>query len=161
MPDLRAAARDLLARLRAGGETLVLAESCTGGLAAAALVAEPGASAVLAGSFVTYQEASKAAWLAVPADLFERPGVVSGEVAAAMAAGALERTPHASVAAAVTGHLGPDAPADLDGAVWIAVTWQGGETVTRRAVLAIAPRGDRQADAAARLLRAVADALTG
>ena len=116
----------VLAALAAAGETLVLAESCTGGLAAASLVAVPGASDRFAGSFVTYQSASKAAWLAVPAALLEDPGPVSREVAAAMAAGVLERTPHATVAAAVTGHLGPDAPPGLDGVAWVAVRRRGG-----------------------------------
>ena len=161
MPALPEAAAALLDALGGAGETLVLAESCTGGLAAAALVAVPGASAVLAGSFVTYQEASKAAWLGVPPALFAGPGVVSAEVAAAMAVGALRHTPHATVAAAITGHLGPHAPADLDGVVWTAAARRGETLMSERHRLAPAARGERQAAAAGLLLDAARRAVAG
>ena len=161
MPELRDAAEALLDALKGAGETLVLAESCTGGLAAAALVAVPGASAALAGSFVTYQEASKAAWLGVPPDLFNTPGVVSREVAAAMAAGALERTRHATVAAAITGHLGPDVPEELDGVVWIATAKRDEPTGVERCRLEPADRASRQAAAATLLLAATRGMVRG
>ena len=155
MPDLQETAAALVADLAAAGETLVLAESCTGGLAAAALVAVPGASRVLAGSLVTYQEASKSAWLGVPPGLFDDPGVVSEPVAAGMAAGALQRTAHATVAAAITGHLGPHAPPHLDGTIWIAVARRKSVTVAERHRLTLTDRGDRQREAAERLLQSV------
>ena len=154
MPHLPPAA-DLLAALRAGGETLVLAESCTGGLAAAAVVANAGASDVFAGSLVTYQTRRKTDWLGVPADLIDRHGVVSEQVAAAMAAAALARAPGATLAAAITGHLGPHAPADLDGVAWIATARRDEEPATRRVRLEPGSRGDRQFAAAAALLDAV------
>ena len=108
----------------------VLAESCTGGLIAATLATVPGISRWLCGSAVVYQDATKSAWLGVPQDLLDGPGAVSAEAAAAMAEGALRRTPQAILAASVTGHLGPDAPADLDGLVYAAVAERraGGDT---------------------------------
>ncbi len=154
---------ELLAR---NGVQLVLAESCTAGLVAAALGGIPGISRHLAGSAVVYQERTKAAWLGVPESLFESPGVVSSEVAAAMAAGALQRTGHADLAAAVTGHLGPGAPADLDGTVFIAVQCRGGEvTVTRHqlnpsvATDKVEARQDRQSEAATLVLSRIQSAL--
>lgn len=110
-------ARELALILERRNLRLVLAESCTAGLAAAQLARVPGISRYLCGSAVVYQEATKTAWLGVPAEYFQPggPGVVSGETAAAMADGVLERTPPADLAVAITGHLGPGAPVDLDG----------------------------------------------
>ena len=141
---------------------LVLAESCTGGLAAAAVVGVPGASEILAGSFVTYQTASKAAWLSVRADLLADPGPVSRKVAAAMAEGAAAKTPHATVAAAITGHLGPAAPPGEDGHLILAVR-RGRRTRISEVRLPPEPtdRPARQSAAAVTLLTAVRDALDG
>ena len=162
MSPLRVAAERLSERLDATGNTLVLAESCTGGLAAAALVGRAGASTRLAGSFVTYQTASKAAWLGIPEVLLTDPGPVSPEVAAAMAAGVAVRTPHATLAAAITGHLGPGAPPGENGRLVVAVCSGAAEpsVVERRLPDAPADRAERQAAAAAILLDAVAAALT-
>lgn len=111
-----------VARLLASHQTpLVLAESCTCGLIAATLGAIPGISQWLCGSAVVYQEATKTAWLNVSETLIEQHGVVSGEVAEAMARGVLDATPHARLAGSITGHLGPNAPAPLDGLVFAAV----------------------------------------
>ena len=161
MPDLAAVAEDLARRLRETGDVLVLAESCTGGLAAAAVVRVPGASDLLAGSFVTYQSASKAAWLGVPTDLLADPGPVSRPVAAAMAAGAAAETPHATTAAAITGHLGPAAPAGENGRLVIAVRRGDTETIAEvRLPADISVRSARQAAAAVELLSAVRAVLT-
>ncbi|MGH7199146.1 MAG: CinA family protein [Planctomycetaceae bacterium] len=100
---------------------VVLAESCTGGLVSAALVQVPGVSTHYCGSAVVYQLATKARWLGVSAALLHHPGPVSREVVAAMAEGVLRTTPHADLSAAVTGHLGPDAPPEQDGLVYIAL----------------------------------------
>lgn len=107
--------------LQRTGRQLVLAESCTAGLVAATLGQIPGISRHLCGSAVVYQEATKTGWLNVSADLLARQGAVSPEVAAAMARGVLAITPHADLAAAITGHLGPDAPEELDGVIEIAI----------------------------------------
>lgn len=108
-------------RLQMAGSSLVLAESCTGGLIASTLARIPGVSACLAGSFVVYQIASKTAWIGVRAETIAESGVVSEQVATEMAVGALLHTPHAAVSLAITGDLGPNAPAHSDGTAWLAV----------------------------------------
>ncbi|MCC7421713.1 MAG: nicotinamide-nucleotide amidohydrolase family protein [Planctomycetaceae bacterium] len=110
---------------------LVLAESCTCGLIAASLGGIPGISKWLCGSAVVYQEATKTAWLKVGEELISRHGVVSGEVAEAMALGALDATPQARLAGSITGHLGPNAPAPLDGLVFAAVARRDAEGLAR------------------------------
>ena len=101
-----AAAAALLAHLRARGEMIATAESCTGGLIAGALTHVPGSSDVVERGFVTYSNAAKTELLEVPADLITLVGAVSEQVAAAMAEGALRRS-HADVAVSVTGVAGP------------------------------------------------------
>ncbi len=113
-------------------QTLVLAESCTAGLIAATLGRIPGVSAVLAGSAVVYQVETKAAWLGVSRSLLDDPGPVSREVAEEMASRVLAFTPHASVALSITGHLGPEAPRELDGVAWCAVAVRGGAVTATR-----------------------------
>ena len=114
-------ATQLFHALEQAGDVLVLAESCTAGLIAATLARVPGMSRRLAGSFVVYQIESKVAWLGISADALQRHDVVSREVAESMATQALIRTPHATIAMSITGHLGPDAPASLDGVAWLAI----------------------------------------
>ncbi len=98
---------DLVAgRLLATGATIATAESCTAGLVAGRLADRPGSSAYLLGGLVTYSNEAKTRLLGVPADLVERVGAVSEEVARAMAAGARERV-GADVAVSVTGVAGP------------------------------------------------------
>ena len=162
MTDLPAVAANLARRLRETGDVLVLAESCTGGLAAAAVVGVPGASEVFAGSFVTYQNASKRGWLGVPPSWLTDPGPVSREVAATMAERAAAKTPHASIAAAITGHLGPGAPAGENGRFIIAIRFDGW-TAMEESRLPDEPsdRPARQAAAAVALLTAVRNALDG
>lgn len=96
---------------------LVLAESCTGGMAAAALCSLPGISANFCGSSVVYRDETKANWLGISRKILEDETAVSDTVAQAMAAHLLRHTPEADIAAAVTGYLGPDAPEHLDGVV--------------------------------------------
>lgn len=110
-------------RLRDGGDRLVLAESCTAGLVAAELGQIPGISEFLCGSMVVYRTPTKTAWLGISSELLNDPGMgpVSAEVTIALAQAVLEKTPEATIAAAITGHLGPGAPADLDGQVYCAI----------------------------------------
>ncbi|MGE0378880.1 MAG: CinA family protein [Planctomycetaceae bacterium] len=121
--SLLRSAEQLAERLRQTGSKAVFAESCTGGLVAAVLARIPGISDHLCGSAVVYRNATKAEWLGVSADDLANAsiGPVSEEVAAAMAIGVLERTPEADLAASVTGHLGPDAPPDLDGVIYVGI----------------------------------------
>ncbi|NJS13681.1 MAG: CinA family protein [Sphingopyxis sp.] len=100
----RAAA--VLAANRAAGRTIALAESCTGGLVAAALTAIAGSSDVFTAGFVTYSNAAKAKMLGVDPAIFDQHGAVSSECALAMAAGALANS-DANVAVSITGVAGP------------------------------------------------------
>lgn len=102
--SLAAAAIDLLSRRRL---TVGTAESLTGGLIAATLTTVPGASAVFRGGIVAYAADVKEAVLGVPAALLSRVGTVHPDVAAAMAAGAIERLA-VTIGIAVTGVAGPD-----------------------------------------------------
>lgn len=130
--QLDSLAESVLHRLLARSQQLVLAESCTAGLISATLARIPGASAVLAGSAVVYQLQTKTAWLQIPAALLEQSGAVSEEVARLMAAQVLQHTPQATLSLSITGHLGPDAPAHLDGIAWVAVADQHGRLSARR-----------------------------
>ncbi|MGH2951017.1 MAG: nicotinamide-nucleotide amidohydrolase family protein, partial [Solirubrobacterales bacterium] len=86
---------------------IALAESCTAGLLAARLSEPPGASEYLAGGVVAYSNETKVDLLGVPAEMIERHGAVSPEVAEAMADGALARF-GASIGVGITGIAGPD-----------------------------------------------------
>lgn len=85
---------------------IALAESCTGGMVAAAITAIPGASEVFDRGFVTYSNQAKQDMLGVPASLLAKHGAVSPEVAIAMAQGAI-RNSNANAAIALTGIAGP------------------------------------------------------
>jgi nicotinamide-nucleotide amidase len=100
-------ASGLFERVKARGFRLATAESCTGGLIAASITAVPGSSLVLERGFVTYSNEAKVEMLGVPADLIQRRGAVSQEVALAMVEGALKQS-RADIAIAVTGIAGPD-----------------------------------------------------
>ena len=85
---------------------LATAESCTGGLIAAALTSIAGSSEVVDRGFVTYSNDAKNEMIGVPVELIQAYGAVSDEVARAMANGALSRS-RAAIAIAVTGVAGP------------------------------------------------------
>jgi nicotinamide-nucleotide amidase len=103
---LRKTATRVLDIFRTRGLKLATAESCTGGLVAAALTDLAGSSDVVDRGFVTYSNAAKEAMLGVPAITLKRHGAVSAETAAAMAAGAIEHS-LADIAVAITGIAGP------------------------------------------------------
>lgn len=105
--DGRSVADLVLDLCRTRGLTLAAAESCTGGLVAARLTEVAGASDVFRGSVVAYANEVKEGELGVPAELLERFGAVSAEVARAMADGVRGRL-RADVGVAVTGVAGPD-----------------------------------------------------
>ena len=100
-------ARAVIDANRVAGRRIALAESCTGGLVAAALTEIPGCSDVFESSYVTYSNAAKMAELNVCQDVVETFGAVSVATAWAMAQGALEAS-GADVAVAITGIAGPD-----------------------------------------------------
>ena len=99
-------AESLLAACRTKKIKLATAESCTGGLIAAALTAIAGSSDVVDRGFVTYSNESKGEMIGVPMSLIENHGAVSEEVARAMAEGTLARS-RAAIVVSVTGVAGP------------------------------------------------------
>lgn len=100
------AAQAAVAALKAHGLTVATCESLTGGLIAATLVDVPGASSVLRGGLVTYQTDTKTLLAEVPASLIEAKGVVSAEVAQAMAEGARQKL-GVHIAVSATGMASP------------------------------------------------------
>ena len=107
--------------LRARSWRMAAAESCTGGLIAAACTALAGSSDWFERGFVTYTNEAKSQMLDVDAALFQRVGAVSEEVARAMVQGALHKAP-VQLAVAVTGIAGPGGavPGKPVGTVWLA-----------------------------------------
>ena len=107
--------------LRARGWRMAAAESCTGGLIAAACTALAGSSDWFERGFVTYTNEAKSQLLGVDPALFGRVGAVSEEVARAMVQGALQCAP-VQLAVAVTGIAGPGGavPGKPVGTVWLA-----------------------------------------
>lgn len=112
--------------LRSSNSKVATAESCTGGLIAAACTAVAGSSDWFERGFVTYSNEAKIESLGVPAELIAAHGAVSAEVARAMAEGALRHS-RAGLAVAVTGIAGPTggSAAKPVGTVWMAVARRG------------------------------------
>jgi nicotinamide-nucleotide amidase len=144
-------AAELLAAFRARGWRIATAESCTGGLIAAALTHVPGSSDVVDRGFVTYSNDAKTEMLGVDPALIATHGAVSQSVAAAMAEGAVARS-LADVAVAVTGVAGPGGGSAEKpvGTVWFGCARRGQQAVTERVVFP----GDRAAVRAATVARA-------
>ena len=116
------AARKMAERLKVReSDRVVFAESCTAGLVAGLLGQSPGISNFLSGSAVTYRESVMQKWLGVSAETLRINTAESLETTQAMAIGVLNSTSEATFSAAVTGHLGPDAPADIDGVIFVSV----------------------------------------
>ncbi|MBE7210700.1 MAG: CinA family protein [Gluconacetobacter diazotrophicus] len=140
----------LLRRLRDARLTVCTAESCTGGLVAAALTHHAGSSEALLCGFVTYSDVAKQAMLGVDPRLLAAHGAVSEAVVAAMAAGAVRRG-GSDLAVSVSGIAGPGGatPNKPVGTVWFGVHAASGFRDTRHVVLP----GNRAAvrDAAARV----------
>ncbi len=99
-------AEALIEAVAARGWMIATAESCTGGLIAAAITDVPGSSKALERGFVTYSNAAKVEMLGVSEETLVAHGAVSEQVAAEMARGALARS-HAHIAVSVTGIAGP------------------------------------------------------
>ena len=138
--EVREAAERVLLTCRGKKLKVVTAESCTGGLVAAAMTAIAGSSDVVDRSFVTYSNEAKREMLGVPWDAILGHGAVSEPVARAMATGALARSA-ADIAVSVTGIAGPgggsaDKPVGL---VHFAAVRTGHEAIVERHVFA----GDR------------------
>ena len=128
-------ARDLLALMDAKGMTLATAESCTGGLIAAALTAIAGSSSVVMAGFVTYANDAKHKMVGVRQASLAAHGAVSAEVAREMADGARGRA-GVSLALSCTGIAGPGGatPGKPVGLVFIGCAREGAATIVERHV---------------------------
>lgn len=131
MPDEKMIEEKVVARLKEKGWQVTCAESCTGGMIAAALVNVAGVSDVFMESYVTYANASKHKLIGVKDETLETYGAVSRQVAEQMAEGAAKAA-SAQTAVAVTGIAGPDGgtPDKPVGLVYIGCFVDGKTVVT-------------------------------
>lgn len=127
MNGTRELAQSVIERFQERGWKLATAESCTGGLIAAAITDIAGSSTVLDCGFVTYSNEAKQAMIAVAASTLERFGAVSAETAIEMARGAIAAS-RADVSVSVTGIAGPGggSPGKPVGLVHMGVATRGG-----------------------------------
>lgn len=118
-------AKKLIKKLAENKQTIVLAESCTGGMIASAITDISGSSEVFYGGFVTYANQAKVNMLGVDESIIAKHGAASRATAIAMAEGALKNS-SADIAIAVTGVAGPTGGTVLSpvGMVWIAIAKQ-------------------------------------
>jgi nicotinamide-nucleotide amidase len=150
--EILTVAESVLDACRARGWHVATAESCTGGLVAAALTAIAGSSDVVESGFVTYSNEAKAELLGVPPATIAAYGAVSAETAVAMARGAVGRAA-VDLAVSVTGVAGPGggSAAKPVGLVFLGLARRDGQSRTERHVFP----GDRAAVRAAALRRAL------
>ena len=156
------AATMLAAILKHTDQKIVLAESCTGGRAAALLTLEPGISRHFCGSAVTYRPETKSQWLSIDSNFIQTHTAESIETTLTMATAVLDRTTEAHWSAAVTGHLGPGAPSEKDGIVFIVIARRLSEktdTQWQQVKLTSASRSERQHEAAEKMLSILAETI--
>ena len=149
---------ELVDRFRKSSWRIAFAESCTCGMAAAIVGGVPGASEVFCGSVVTYRESAKVDWLAVAPETLRQFTAESQQTTDEMAVCLIRRTPEADWAAAITGHLGPGAPAAIDGHIFVSLARPASSenldslVSGREFVLKSVSRGERQLEAAQLLI---------
>jgi nicotinamide-nucleotide amidase len=141
-PETLALAAAVLTACRARNWHVATAESCTGGLVAAALTAIAGASEVVERGLVTYSNEAKIELLGVPRETIAAHGAISAETAAAMARGAVVRA-GVDLAVSITGIAGPagGTPQKPVGLAFVAVLRRGQKATVERHVFT----GDRSA----------------
>lgn len=146
--DTEALARKALSLCEARGLMLATAESCTGGMIAAALTDIAGSSAVFDRSFVTYSNEAKQEMLGVNAETLAEYGTVSEQTARQMAEGALAHS-RADIALSVTGIAGPGGGSAEKpvGLVWFGLAQSGRPTEAQRQVFNNADRAGVRAAA--------------
>ena len=120
----------LATALRERGLTVATAESCTGGMIAAALSAAPDATDLLQGGVVAYSQSSKVQQLGIPDEILDREGTVSEEVARRMAVAVRERFA-VDLAISCTGLVGGPDEGKPAGLIFVAVATAAGVTVER------------------------------
>jgi nicotinamide-nucleotide amidase len=142
MTSTCAAAKQVLELCRARGLRVATAESCTGGLVAAALTEIAGSSDVVDRGFVTYSNEAKTELLGVPQSTLKRYGAVSAQTAKVMAAGALKNS-HADIAISITGIAGPGGGTKQKpvGLVHFAAARRGGRRIARKRLYGDIGRG--------------------
>lgn len=150
---------ELVEQLRNSSWRLALAESCTCGMVAAMIGGVPGASTVFCGSLVTYRASAKTDWLGVDPDTLRHYTAESQQTTDEMARCLVRRSSEADWGAAITGHLGPDAPASIDGRIFVALARRQGnlrdECIVSRHqfLLSAVSRSERQTEASQTLIR--------
>jgi nicotinamide-nucleotide amidase len=124
---------ELVAALLEHGQLVATAESCTGGMVAAAITDIAGSSAVFDRGFITYSNAAKTEMLGVPRKLIETFGAVSEQVALAMAEGAISHS-SATIAVSITGVAGPSGGSETKpiGLVHFAIARRRGKPILER-----------------------------
>ncbi len=155
--DLEDMARRVGEQLLASARMLSTAESCTGGMVAAAMTSIAGSSAWFERGFVTYSNQSKVEMLGVAPDVIGQHGAVSIETAAAMAQGALAAS-HAQIALSITGIAGPGGAVDGKPVGTVCFGWAGEGLVTATETCLFA--GDRDAVRRQSALHALQGVLT-
>ncbi|UWQ26624.1 CinA family protein [Leisingera aquaemixtae] len=151
---------DLIRRATAAGITIATAESCTGGMIAAALTDIPGSSAVVDRGFVTYSNAAKMQMLGVRAETLDAVGAVSEEVAAEMAEGAV-RNAGVTLAVSVTGIAGPGGSEyKPEGRVCFGLARDRQKTITETVEFGAIGRGKVRTAARDRALEQLAQAIS-
>ena len=158
--DVGSIERALVEELKKRRLTISTAESCTGGLIAKRLTDIPGASAVFAGSCVTYTGAAKMALLGVGKETLAAHSEVSRETAEEMARGARERF-GTDLAISTTGYAGPGGGTEDDpvGTVYVGISTPGGETVRRLSLSPMRSRDFTRTVAASRAMAALMETI--
>ena len=152
-------AQGIVEAASAAGLTITTAESCTGGMVAAALTDIPGSSAVFERGFITYSNAAKAELLGVPQATLDAHGAVSEETARDMAEGA-RRAARADIAVAITGIAGPGlSGAKPEGRVCFALARSGQATRTETRDFGAQGRAEVRRLSRDRALALIAEAL--
>ncbi|MCT7375376.1 CinA family protein [Chelativorans salis] len=159
MSDIEMLAVKVLRTFEERGWMLATAESCTGGMIAAAITDLTGASNVLERGFVTYSNEAKVEMLGVSPETLAAHGAVSAETAREMAAGALAHS-RADVVVSVTGVAGPgggtaEKPVGL---VWFGLAMKGQEPRTEKRQFASSERALVRRDSVATALGLLLDA---
>ena len=130
-------ASEVIEKAAAAGVMIATAESCTGGMVAAALTDIPGSSAVLDRGYVTYSNNAKSGMLQVDPAVIQAEGAVSEAVVRAMAMGAAESIDHDGprLAVSVSGIAGPDGgtPGKPVGLVWFGLASLSGGKIALKA----------------------------
>lgn len=149
-------AQEVLRQVCDADLSVATAESCTGGLLASLMTDLPGLSHAFERGFVTYSEDAKVELLGVDPMVIERHGVVSREVAVAMAEGAVANS-KAELGVGITGFAGPGSHSPEPGLVHLAVARKGSRTIARQANYGSADRDHVRLRAAAAALEMIAE----